>query len=225
MNHCSSCARWKCSRAAALFGAGLFVAALVPLAAKSSDELQYQVTFDPGIAFRTRPGALLCPSYFAIKEAKAAVTAHDRAWLERTGCIEAKDSLEIVLIDAPWRYREYGVIWRGRIYPRPGEGGDAADAYFSEDDALTFATAGRFADGAAAERQFARLVKLRNLYANWPPPLHRIIPDAGQFDLILGPGSYKTLYLFCSEAAANGLESHEGITHARTCNTIGRLPD
>ena len=44
-------------------------------------------------------GALLCANPFALKEARAAVTAGDRSWLQKT---QAVGGLRVVLIDAPF---------------------------------------------------------------------------------------------------------------------------
>ena len=40
------------------------------------------------LPWSVRYGAILCPSAFQMKEAKAAVRAGDAAWLEKTGCFQ-----------------------------------------------------------------------------------------------------------------------------------------
>jgi len=53
----------------------------------------------PKSPWQTREGALLCANPFALKEARAAVTAGDRSWLQKT---QAVGGLKVVLIDAPF---------------------------------------------------------------------------------------------------------------------------
>jgi hypothetical protein len=89
---------------------------------------------------------------------------------------------------------------------------------------------GRFNAVAEAEQEFKRLVNVVNrhgIYHAEPP--HQTISNNGEIKLVIGPGSHKYLYLFCS--AALDLEALIQSTKAGrpnqarlSCDTIGRLP-
>jgi uncharacterized protein YecT (DUF1311 family) len=151
--------------------------------------------YDPKRPFETREGALLCSNYFAIKDAKAARAAGDRAWFEKTGCVIAQGRLKIILTDAP--VREYDLaVWRGRVYPEGSE--DGANVYFEETEVLTYATpypATEFASIADAEAWYAK-----NVSANLRQyvPRRAIASGMGKFQLLLGPASHWALRLGCN---------------------------
>jgi hypothetical protein len=80
---------------------------------------------EPKYPFVTSAGAVLCPDYFAIKDAKAAIAAGDKSWFEKTGCVQAEGGLKMVLIEAPLASTGYGgsrpsskLPWKGRVYPQ-----------------------------------------------------------------------------------------------------------
>jgi hypothetical protein len=100
------------------------------------------VADDTGSPFSTNPGAILCPNYFAIKEAKAAVAAGDKSWLDKTGCLQAQGRLRVVLIDAPLigGSPKSDLPWRGRVYP-PDNEADGATVYFDPWEVSTYAFA------------------------------------------------------------------------------------
>jgi hypothetical protein len=139
--------------------------------------------------------------------------------------------LGIVLIDAPWRYKDYDVIWRGRIYMgRPGAGAEGVDGYFSENDVVTYALGlGRIRTAAEAEREFQRFLTVYNrLGVHRATPAHQTRSDGNEIRLVIGPGSYKEIYLFCSEtvdysALIGSLKPNRNQVKS-SCDTIGRLP-
>ena len=101
----------------------------------------------PKFPFVTEAGAILCGNPLAIKEAKAALTAGDKSWFEKTGCVQAQGGLRVVLIEAPMIPDGYGgqkpssdVAWRGRVYP-PDEEANGATVYFDPWQISTYAFA------------------------------------------------------------------------------------
>jgi hypothetical protein len=80
----------------------------------------------PKFPFVTKPGAILCQSPFAIKEAKAALAATDQKWFEKTGCVQAQSGLRVVLIEAPLGSNgtpSSDLPWRARVYPNDNDEG------------------------------------------------------------------------------------------------------
>lgn len=88
--------------------------------------------------FTTRPGgAILCPNYFAIKEAKAAAKAQDEKWFKSIGCVLAPEGWSVTLIDAPINRYDFKMIWYGWVFP-PGST-DRINFYFDQYDVATAA--------------------------------------------------------------------------------------
>ena len=186
--------------------------------------------------FVTEPGAILCQSPFAIKEAKAALAASDDGWFEKTGCVRAQGGLRVALIEAPLaRSRVNGIPtpssdlpWRGRVYPADDEA-NAANVYFDPWEISTFAWATipstallwigpehlsrgekpvQFKSRADAERWYTQSIK--NDLKRYVP--HTVVGDNGAFQLLLGPAAYGWLDIICPS---------EG---KPSCNVIGQLP-
>jgi hypothetical protein len=103
---------------------------------------------EPKYAFVTSESAILCPNYFAIKDAKAAVSAGDNAWLEKTGCIKAQGGLRVAVIDAPLSSSRINGMptpssdlpWRVRVYPSDNEA-DGVNVYVDPWEISTYAWA------------------------------------------------------------------------------------
>jgi hypothetical protein len=91
---------------------------------------------EPKFPWMTRQGAILCQSYFSMKDAKAAVASGDSSWLKKTGCVQAVGGLKIILIDAPLGSAD--LLWKGRVYPS-GEAAEGQNVYFDPYHILTYA--------------------------------------------------------------------------------------
>jgi hypothetical protein len=191
---------------------------------------------EPKYPFVTSEGAILCQTAFAIKAAKAAVTASDKSWLEKTGCVRAQGGLRVVLIEAPLaRERATGtpipssdLPWKGRVYPPDAEA-NAANMYFDPWEISTYAWATipstallwtgpghllpgdkpvQFKNRADAERWYTQSIN-NDLKSHVP---HAVVGDNGAFQLLLGPAAYGLLDAACP---GDGKPS---------CNIIGQLP-
>jgi hypothetical protein len=205
---------------------------LEPRATATASPLSRARDYDPNLAWQTRQGALLCTNYFAMKEAKAAITAGDTSWLDKTGCIQAAGGLRVVLIDAPLApsSHPYGLPspsspWKGRVYL--GEAGrDAITAYFDPAAVLTYAFATvplkiegtdmaisgdkpiDFKSPGDAERWYAQNVSGK--FKQFVIP-HSVVASGGAFRLMLGPVDYGWLLLLCVEGKPS-------------CHIIGQRP-
>jgi hypothetical protein len=189
----------------------------------SADEVG--VHFDPEVPFQTRDNMVVCPNYPALKEARAAIQAKDAAWFNRIGCGVARGGLKVILIDAPWRHLDNDVTWRGRIYlPRPGGEPEGVDAYFSEDDVMTYALGyKRFRNAVEAEQEFRRRTT-NSAHIDFPKVAvqRTTISDGSGVKLLFGPSSYKLLYLYCAALMMPDLLGSR--TMGPVCDPIGRLP-
>jgi hypothetical protein len=131
----------------------------------------------------TAEGAILCANYFAIKEAKTALGAGDKTWFEKTGCVQARGGLRMVVIDDHWR--DGSPIseppWRGRVYPESESEGK--NAYFDPWEISAFAVATiphrnqLPSDLLAAERQLGAATPRRLLWSPGAQPV--IFKNAG----------------------------------------------
>jgi hypothetical protein len=72
--------------------------------------------------WQTAAGAVVCPSYFAMKDGEAAADHGDMAWLQQTGCTRIQGGLPVIILQEPpldvvnpWRVRVAGqtVYMRG----------------------------------------------------------------------------------------------------------------
>jgi hypothetical protein len=61
----------------------------------------------------TAAGAVVCPSYFAMKEGEVAADRNDTAWLAQTGCTRVAGGLPVIIVQEP----PFDVVqpWRVRI--------------------------------------------------------------------------------------------------------------
>jgi len=201
-------------------------------------EQPHAASMEPKHPFVTAQGAILCPNYFAIKDAKAALAAGDKVWLQKTGCIQAQGELRVVLIDTPLSAvsgsPSSDLPWRGRVYP-PDNEADGETVYFDPWEISTYAFATvpyktedhpmpgfpplpptwwsgdkpvAFKNAADGERWYAQNITDRNK----PYVPHTVVSDGGgAFRLLLGPTAYGLLHQIC----ANGKPS---------CHVLGQLP-
>lgn len=180
------------------------------------------------LPWSVRYSAILWPSAFEMKEAKAAARARDAGWLNKTGCFQQRneDGVEVVLIDTPLAHTSgiprlsSELLWRVRLYP-PGFSDDQAPVYVDPWDVQTYAVptvpftskAGFEMRGdkemtfktAAAEHWFDRDIFEGS--KRFIP--HRVYAEDGGFKLLMGPVSYAILN--CND-----------LTPSLSC--IGRLP-
>lgn len=189
----------------------------------SADEVG--VHFDPEVPFQTRDNTVMCPNYLALKEVRAAIQAKDVGWANRTGCGVARGGLKVILIDAPWRHLDHDVTWRGRIYlPRPSGEPEGVDAFFSEDDVMTYALGyKRFRNAVEAEQEFRRRTT-NSAHIDFPKVAvqRTTISDGSGVKLLFGPSSYKLLYLYCAALMMRDLLGSRAM--GPVCDPIGRLP-
>jgi len=189
----------------------------------------------PRFSFETEGGAILCHSSSAIKEAKAALTAHDKSWFEKTGCVQAAGGLRVVLIEAPLAPSRMDgsptpssdLPWRVRVYS-PDIEAEGANVDVDPWQILTYAWATiavplswmgpghlspgekpiQFRSGTAAERWYAQNILPRDK----PYVRHKVIDDGnGTFRLLLGPTAYGLLQTICSGGKPS-------------CYLVGHLP-
>ena len=151
--------------------------------------------------FTTRPGgALLCPNYSEIKNAKAAARAVDEKWLASTGCVLAPEGWHINLIDAPTTLHGSTMIWHGRVFP-PGSS-DGVNVYFDQNDVATIAFFDDFfrTHDAAAQWATGNLNQRGDVY-----PVRWDVFDASPkgFRIVIGPNSWLYLTRFCKSRKAN----------------------
>jgi hypothetical protein len=186
---------------------------------------------EPKYPFVTSEGAILCPGYSAIKDAKAAVAASDKSWFEKTGCIQVWGGLRVAVIEAPLSSSRINGMptpssdlpWRVRVYPTDNEA-DGVNVFVDPWEISTYAwatiptSAGggimrglkpvQFKSRADAERWY-----IQNVTDHMKPNVpHVVIRDDGAFQLLLGPAAYGLLDVACP------------ISGKPSCVLLGQLP-
>jgi hypothetical protein len=186
---------------------------------------------EPKYPFVTSEGAILCPGYSAIKDAKAAVAASDKSWFEKTGCTQARGGLRVAVIEAPLSSSRINGMptpssdlpWRVRVYPADNEA-DGVNVFVDpwEISAYAWATIPSSAGGgiirglkpvqfksrADAERWY-----IQNVTDHMKPNVpHVVIGEDGAFKLLLGPTAYGLLDVACP------------ISGKPSCVLLGQLP-
>jgi hypothetical protein len=173
--------------------------------------------YNPSFEWQTSDTALVCPNYFAAKEAKAALHASDPAWLNQLGCSFAVPGLKIALIDAP---NTPDNIWHGRIYPSDGRA--PFNAYFSPVAAVTYALYGPFRDRADAERETKPLIDQLKVAKNPRSTVsYEMIGQPGAFTARIGPTMWNGMNLFCLKAELRTLEKRQVVPE---CRVMGKRP-
>jgi len=129
------------------------------------------------------PG-LFCRSYFALKEAEAALRERDERWLRQTGCFQARRWEKVTLIETPLGGSLN--IWRGRF---SGE-----NFYFNETSVVNYARSGPYKDRTEAKNALnvfsARLTRgTEYTFA---------VDKQNNVHLLIGPSYFLVLNKLCS---------------------------
>jgi hypothetical protein len=166
--------------------------------------------YDPQLGWQTRQGAILCQSYFAMKDAEAAANINDRKWFDQTGCLSVRAGLRLVIVDAPQPREIVDRVWRARVY-LPNTGAASFDVYLRPSSAVNFADGGTFKSKAEAQKALALMRQRDKRSFNRDSTIDaRIIEtaDSSNVRLLIGPASYLALDLFC-DSAREHRETHD----------------
>jgi hypothetical protein len=163
----------------------------------------------PEDGFFTRHGALVCRSYFGMKEGRAALRAGDAAWLAKAECTTVQGGLRVALIDAPWSPRSSEEqIWQFRLYTPDGQPG--GNWYASEFDIHVFGTGGKYPTEAAANVMRFRLYEaLTKVFYFENMKQTYVFPSGDQWPIWVGPSHYHAISSACSSVNSAAFDSRK----------------